>query len=355
MLSVVLTHSQLMLSDLPKGEPMREDVEQMLAAGRRAAEITRRLLAFSRQQVFERRPVNVNALISDWHKTLSRLLGADVEVTLALSTQPWQVLADPAQLEQVLVNLVLNSRDAMPSGGRITIQTANVFVGPDEGSAELPPGSYALISFSDNGTGMSPDVQDKVFDPFFTTKEAGTGTGLGLSTVFGIVKQSGGHIEVQSTEGQGTTFRVSFPRFTGTHSSARRTSSAILRSVRGGETILVVEYEELVRRAAENTLRRAGYTVLVASDPTQALTLAERYTGPVHLLLADVVLPTMSGVELAERVCQARQETSVLYLSGNGNELRVRHRLPNEDAPILQKPLTPRLLNLKVRAVLDGK
>jgi two-component system, cell cycle sensor histidine kinase and response regulator CckA len=355
MLSVILSHSSLMASDLSPSHPMHDDLEQIRLAAERAGALTHQLLAFSRQQVLRPRPLDLNGVVADMHKMLVRLIGEDVKLKMALCRELRRVSADPGQVEQVIMNLAVNARDAMPRGGTLTVETANVDL--DAAYARLhvgvTPGRYVLLAVSDTGTGMTAETAARVFEPFFTTKDPGKGTGLGLSTVYGIVKQSGGHVWVYSELERGTTFKVYLPELT----DVTATAPARPRSVApagGGDTILLVEDEDLVRRAASDILRRKGYSVIEARSGAEALKICELRSEPIHLLLTDVVMPGMSGRELAERLIGRREGLRVLYMSGYTDDTVIHHGIFAEGTAFLQKPFTPDGLARKVREVLDS-
>jgi signal transduction histidine kinase len=355
-LSVILSNAQLIVGDLDPKEPLRADVEQINNAALRAASLTRQLLAFSRQQVLEAKVLNLNQVVRGFESILRRLLGADVELTTLLASNLWNVRADEGQIEQIAMNLAVNARDAMPEGGKFTIETANVELDDDYARAhpEVSAGAYVMLATTDTGMGMDRKTQARIFEPFFTTKEPGRGTGLGLATVFGIVKQSGGHIWVYSEPGNGSTFKLYFPKVTAAAQQTRPSERPPRESYRGDATILLVEDDEPVRVVARNILRRNGYVVLEASNAGEALLLSQQHGSPIHLLLTDIVLPRMSGQKLADRLKLQRPEMLVLFMSGYTNGGTLQHGVPNTDATYVQKPLTPSSLARKVREVLRG-
>ena len=359
MLSVVLSYTCVLLDDLLPNDPIRADLEEVRKAGERGAELTRQLLAFSRKQVLAPTVVDLNRVIEGVLKMLTRVVGADVSVEVHAGRGIGSVYVDGGQIEQVLTNLVLNARDAMPRGGQLTIETSNVNVDLDASAALLPdaiaPGRYVVLSVADTGIGMDDATKSRLFEPFFTTKEKGRGTGLGLATAYGIVRQSGGEICVQSELGKGATFRIYLPR---TDRTAEPPTSLLPHdaAVRGTETVLLVEDDEPVRAVMRSILRKHGYTVLDAQNGGEAFLICERFAAPIHLLLTDVVMPRMSGPELAARLAAIRPEMGVLYVSGYAEDGVHRDREAGLGAGItlLQKPITPAALLKKVRDVLDA-
>src|SRR5713226_519876 len=323
LLSVILRYSAMLISDLPPDSQVRADVEEIRRAGERAAKLTRQLLAFSRQQVLAPAIVDLNEIITGMDKMLGRIIGEDVELRIVPAARLGKTRVDPGQIEQVIMNLVVNAREAMPRGGTVSIETADVDLGSDY-AAEHPgvtAGPHVVLAVTDTGTGMDNATQARIFEPFFTTKE--TGTGLGLSTTFGIVKQSGGHLWVYSEPGRGSTFKVYLPRSTGDGVAAKAAGPAPVD--RGSETILLVEDEEQVRAITRSILTRNGYQVLEAKGPADALTLCERFAGTIHLLLTDLVMPKMSGRELAEKLSPQRRGMRVLFMSGYTHDTVVHH------------------------------
>ena len=352
-LSVVLCYADIIVADLKPGDPLRADVEEIRLAATRAADLTRQLLAFSRQQVLAPRIIDLNQVVVGMSNMLRRLLGADVDLEVLPSANLWNVKADPGQMEQVLMNLVVNARDAMPSGGKLTIETKNfeLLASDADTHHDVAPGSYVVLAITDNGIGMSSETQEQIFEPFFTTKHKGSG--LGLSTVFGIVRQSGGQIWVDSAPGVGTTFKVFLPKTAGT-TELRPSDRPPSLSGGGTETILLVEDDEQVRVVASGILRRIGYRVLEAPNGGEALLLCEQHEGTIDLLLTDVVLPRMSGRELSERLAVLRSNMKVLFVSGYTDDSAMRHGVPDSEVAYLQKPFTPATLTKKIREVLDG-
>ena len=354
-LSVILSYAELIAADLKPDEPLRADIEEIQTAGARAMELTRQLLAFSRQQVLETKVLDLSQVLAKMEKLLDRLLGADITLTMLPSSGLGSVKADPSQIEQVVMNLAVNARDAMPRGGELTIETKNVDLDDEYATThhDVRPGAYVMLAVTDTGVGMDQKTQARIFEPFFTTKELGKGTGLGLATVFGIVKQSGGHIWVYSEPDHGTTFKVYFPRVRGAADS-RPAEAPPTESGRVSETILLVEDDDQVRVITQNILRRRGYVVLVASNGGEALLACEKHGAKIHLLLTDVVLPRMSGRQLAERLAPMRPEMRVLFMSGYTDDAILQHGVLDSGVAFLQKPLTPMALTRKVREVLDA-
>jgi two-component system cell cycle sensor histidine kinase/response regulator CckA len=353
-LSIILSYAEVLLEDLKPADPLRRDLEQIRAAALRAAGLTRQLLLFSRQQVAEPRVVDLNDVLVGLDRMLGRILGEDVELVLVPPKAPGRIKVDPTHIEQLILNLVVNARDAMPKGGKLTLETANVELDDEYVLAHLPAkaGSYVMLAVTDTGTGMDRATQARIFEPFFTTKETGKGTGLGLSTVFGIVQQSGGSVWVYSELDHGTTFKIYLPRVDAEVDGPKRHVEPA--TLRGTETILLVEDEEAVRLVVSGALRRLGYSVIVAQNAGEALLLCERQQGPIALLLTDVVMPQMSGPELAARLVATRPEMKVLCMSGYTDDSIVRHGVLESGVAFIQKPVTPTMLSKKIREVLDG-
>jgi len=356
LLTVIIGYANLLLKRLASDDPIRADLEQIRRATDQATALTRQLLAFSRKQVLQPKVLDLNAVVADMEKMLRRWIGEDINLVIVLSPEIGRVQADPGQIEQVIMNLVVNARDAMPAGGRLTIETANVNL--DETYArehiDAQPGRHVMLAVSDTGIGMDEETQSHLFEPFFTTKERGKGTGLGLSTVYGIVKQSGGSIYVYSEPGQGATFKVYLPRIDEVAETPRPFAVPV-ELVQGSETILLVEDEDMVRDLAQRILLQSGYTVLEARDADEAIRLCEQQRAPIHLMMTDVVLPGgMSGPDLVKHLKTSRPEIRVLYVSGYTDNAIVYHGVLDPGVTFLQKPFTPDDLARKVRQVLDA-
>jgi PAS domain S-box-containing protein len=354
LLSAILGYGGLLMEDLGAGDPRRSEVEEIVFAANAAAELTHQLLAFGRKQILQPRLLDLNERVAEMERMLRRLIGEDIELTLALAPDLGVVRVDPTQIEQIVLNLAVNSRDAMPKGGKLLIETTNVEL--DEKYAAdhvgVAAGAHVMLAVSDTGIGMDRATQARMFEPFFTTKDKGKGTGLGLATVFGIVRQSGGHIWVYSEPGMGTVFKVYFPRVSGGVSDAASTPS--IAPARGGtETILLVEDDERVRTVAHAILSRLGYRVLETHSVGDALLLCEQHPEAIHLLLTDVVMPRMSGKQLAERLQPLRPSMRVLFMSGYTDNSIVHHGVLDPGVDLLEKPVTPEKLGRKVREVLD--
>src|SRR5881397_1969037 len=354
-LTAITGHAELLLEDLGLHDPRRADVDEIRRSAERAAGLTRQLLAFSRQQVLQPKVVDVNALVLDMDKLLRRLIGEDVELATVLDPALGRVKADPGQLEQVIVNLAVNARDAMPDGGKLTLETRNIDLDSSytlEHSL-VKPGPYVQLTVSDSGIGMDEETQAHAFEPFFTTKPRGQGTGLGLAMVYGTVKQSGGFIWVYSEPGHGATFKIYLPRVD-TPTEAATLPAPTVQPARGSETVLLAEDEPAVRAIAQQALERHGYTVLAAPSGAAALALAAQHAATIDLLLTDVVMPGMSGRDLADRLTAQRPGIRVLYISGYTDNAIVRHGMLEPGLAYLQKPFRPHALVRKVREVLDA-
>jgi two-component system cell cycle sensor histidine kinase/response regulator CckA len=358
LLMVIQGYADLLAERLPEGDPLRRNAEQIQTASQRATSLTRQLLAFSRKQMLAPKVLNVQAVVADMEKILRRLIGEDVQLETKSAADLGLVKADRSQIEQVILNLAVNARDAMPEGGRLTIETANAeldasFAHPP---AVLAPGKYVMLAVTDNGCGMDTETQAHIFEPFFTTKEKGKGTGLGLATVYGIVKQSGGYVWVYSEPGRGTSFKVYLPRIEEETALPRiELSTGSRANPRGSETVLLVEDEKGVRELAREYLQMIGYRVIEAENGHTALELAAMHNGKIHLLMTDVVMPGISGRELSERVKAVRPDIRVLFMSGYTDQAVVHHGILESDAVLLQKPFTLNALALKLREILGSE
>jgi signal transduction histidine kinase/CheY-like chemotaxis protein len=353
LLTAIMGYSELILSRLEADDPVRHEMDEICKAADRAHGLTRQLLAFSRKQVLDPKSLNLNAALVEMEKLLRRMIGEDIELVTDLGPDLAPVKVDHGQLEQVVFNLAINARDAMPTGGRITIATRNVRVDDKiaRGNTSVPRGDYVALSVSDSGHGMSDYVQAHLFEPFFTTKEVGKGTGLGLSMVYGIVQQSSGFILFDSARGRGTTFTIYLPQAVGGQSVAAARPDAETRG--GSETILLVEDEEVVRNLAHRILAEQGYRLLTASNGSEALELCEKHLQPIHMMLTDIVMPQISGRALAQRLQATYPNMKVLYMSGYAEESLRAIGEAIEERNFIQKPFTPTALARKVREMLD--
>ncbi len=352
-LTVIKGYSQLLLEQT-NGTPMHDQLAQIDAAADKAGSLTRQLLAFSRQQVLQPKVVSLNSIVTDMQKMLRRLIGEDIDFSVQLAQDLAPILADPGQLEQVIMNLSANARDAMPRGGKLVIATANVSIDENTSGEKLiaPSGRFAVLSVTDTGSGMDVQTQSHIFEPFFTTKPPGKGTGLGLSTVYGITRQSGGYISVESEPGRGSNFKMYFPVAQKTVPAESQPRSAP-PAANGHETILIVEDEAALLSLVEASLRRRGFKVLVATSGDAAESIARQHEGPIDLLLSDVVMPQTSGRDLADRICELRPQTRVLWMSGYSDDTIAHHGMLEPGLHFLQKPFTPASLVDKIREILD--
>ena len=353
LLTVISGYSEIVLSTLSAEDPMRESIQAISDAGVRAASLTRQLLTFSRQRELEPRVLNLNEVVREVERMLRRLIGEDVLLTSVLDPAIHNVKIDPALFEQVLMNLAVNARDAMPTGGKLTIETCNVNWDRDYAAThpQIQTGPYVMLAVTDTGSGMPPEARTRIFEPFFTTKEKGKGTGLGLSTVYGIVKQSGGYVMVQSEEGRGTTFQIYLPRVEGV--AEKHTAPVAHAALGGTETVLLVEDEESVRQLVRETLAAKGYRVVEAENGESGMAAAARHDGKIDLVITDVVMPGMGGRELVKQLAQTRPQTKVLYLSGYTEDAILSEGTIESGAAFLQKPFTLQNLSRKVREVLE--
>ena len=354
LLTIITGYSSLLLNELPSGGPSRGHLEEVKKAADRAATLTRQLLAFGRRQVLAPEVLNLNKIVANMDNMLRRLIGEDIDLVTKLEPALSRTKVDPSQVEQVIMNLVVNSRDAMPEGGKLTIETANAELDANyvRRHAMAAPGRFVMLAVSDAGCGMDAETQSHIFEPFFTTKETGKGTGLGLATVYGIVKQIGGEIWVYSEPGRGTTFKIYFPQVEEAERAVQPPKVASA-SQQGSETILVVEDEEAVRSLVQRVLESNGYAVLTASNAEEAAQMCDRQERTINLLLTDVVMPGMSGRKLARHLGFSRQGMKVLYMSGYSDNAIVHQGVLDPGTAFLQKPFTPDSILRKVREVLD--
>jgi two-component system cell cycle sensor histidine kinase/response regulator CckA len=355
LLTIINGYTELLLARLPPQDRTSRDINEIRKAGMRAASLTRQLLAFSRKQILEPKVLDMNAIVVELEKMLRRLIGEDVRLTIAQAPGLRRIKADPGQIEQVIMNLVVNARDAMPQGGNLTLETANVDL--DEAYAArhvgVRSGAYIMLAVSDTGSGIDKESMSHIFEPFYTTKGPGKGTGLGLSTVYGIVKQSGGNVWAYSEPGRGTTFKIYLPQAEGTVDRQPRDGQHA-GIARGSETLLLVEDQKELRELVREMLQMNGYTVVEAGDGLEALEICQKHEGRIDLMLSDVVMPQMGGRELAQRLATIRPEMKVLYMSGYTSNAIVHHGILDPGTALLQKPFTPDSLARKVREVLDG-
>ena len=354
-LTTIIGSASLALMEVDKDGPLREEIEEIKTAGERASALTRQLLAFSRKQVVQTEILDFNKLLTDMEKMLGRLIGEDIEILMIPGPELWLVEVDPGQMEQIIMNLTINARDAMPMGGKITIETVNMDLDEsylrEHGIEELP-GSYVMLTVSDTGSGMDKKTQEHIFEPFYTTKGVGEGTGLGLSTVYGIVKQSNGFVWVYSEPGHGSTFKVYLPKAKG-DVEVEEKKRASVSELGGSETVLIVEDDKSLRKLARTLLKQRGYTILEAENGEDALKVSKEHEGPIDLLITDVVMPQMSGKETAERLQPLYPHMKVIYMSGYTDNAIVRHGVLAPGLNFLEKPFSPEALARKVREVLD--
>ena len=355
MLTIVNGYSELIIQSMSDDDPLKKDIKEIKTAGLRAAALTRQLLAFSRRQVLAPEVLDPNFVVTNIEQMLRRLIGEDIEFAVKLNSDAGRVKADPGQLEQVLMNLAVNARDAMPDGGVLTIEIS-VTEWDDtlvQQSEDMKPGPYVVLTVSDTGIGMNEEVRSRIFEPFFTTKDKGKGTGLGMATVYGIVKQSGGDIHVYSEPGAGTTFRVYLPRVDEVGKPKMATVEQTV-DVRGSETVLVVEDDDRIRAFVSRVLKNGGYKVLEASHGDEALAICRQRDEPPHLLLTDVIMPKMSGRELADRLVKMYPQIEVLYMSGYTDDTIAHHGVLEPGLNFISKPFPSDDLVKKVREILDG-
>ncbi len=356
LLTIITSYAELALDSVPKDTPLESKIQEILLAARRAAELTRQLLAFSRKQPQALRVADLNQVIASIAKTLPRLIGEDVDFSFVRGEGLGRVRIDPLQVEQVLMNLAANARDAMPQGGHLRIETSDVRLDDDyihRKQAVIPPGRYALIEVGDDGGGIPPEHLPHIFEPFYTTKPSGKGTGLGLATVYGIVKQNKGFIWPYSEAGMGTVFKIYLPCVEGRYAPGELDDIQSESAPRGSETVLLVEDEPAVRRATAEFLGLQGYTVLEAKDGVDALAVSKAHTSTIHLVVTDVVMPNMSGGQLARELAQLRPDAKLLFVSGYAGKTVLDHKVVDLETNFLQKPYTLKQLSLKIRAALD--
>ncbi len=355
MLTVIVGHSEYLLMSLKQDDSHRSSVEEILNAAKKSGSLTHQLLAFSRKQVLQPIVLDLNTLIMDIEKMLHRLIGEDINLVTILEPELGRVKADVGQMQQVIMNLAVNARDAMPLGGKIIIETSNIYLDEEYAGYHIPakPGSYVLLAVSDTGTGMDKETQSHIFEPFFTTKKLGKGTGLGLSTVYGIIKQSDGYIWVYSESGHGTTFKIYLPRV-GEDIEPGEPTRVPAPSLAGTETVLVVEDEDMVREIIRHILLDYGYNILESHNPRTALQVCDLFEGKIHLMVTDIVMPGMSGRELAEKATSRYPKMKILYISGYTDDVIVHHGILDSGIAFLPKPFTPYSLASKVREVLDS-
>jgi two-component system cell cycle sensor histidine kinase/response regulator CckA len=356
-LTTIIGNAELALMDAIKDESLREKIEEIKKAGEKAASLTRQLLAFSRKQIVQPEILDINELLTDIEKMLGRLIGEDVELLTIPEPELWQVEIDPGQIEQVIMNLAVNARDAMTKGGKLTIETANADLDGNffrkHGIKEKKPGHYVMLAISDTGSGMDKETQEHIFEPFFTTKEVGKGTGLGLSTIYGIVKQNNGFIWVYSEPGKGTTFKVYLPIVKGDAEPEKKEQTPVV-DLSGSETVLIVEDNDSLRNFAQKILHIYGYRSLNAENGEDALRVCKEHDGRIDLMITDVVMPKMDGREAAKRLQPLYPQMKVIYMSGYTDDAIVHHGVLEPGLNFLEKPFTLESLARKVREVLDG-
>ncbi len=356
LMTAIIGQSEMLLDDLPRDNALSKNAREIREAADRAAVLTRQLLAYGRKQILQPEALDLNAILAGMEGMFRHLMGGDVDVRIVPGAGLKPVYADAGQVEQVMINMAMNARDAMPRGGKLTLETANVTLDEEKAGLypDLKPGDYVMLAISDTGTGIAAGVKEHVFEPFFSTKEVGQGTGLGLATCYGIVKQSGGHISLYSEKDRGTTFKIYLPQVSqdGSPRNPARVSEALPR---GTETLLLVEDDPALRRMAATLLGRLGYTVLPAADGAEALALFDRHGGAVDLLFTDVIMPHLGGKDLADRVSEKRPEMKVLFTSAYTENAIIHQGVLNPGVALLQKPFAPSALARKVREILDAR
>jgi len=356
LLTSILGYSQMLLLEVDENHPFREKIGSIYAAGERAAGLTRQLLTFSRRQVLEMKVVDPNLIVEELTRMLQRLIGEDIELSIVCRPLHGNIVADAGQIEQILMNLAVNAKDAMPRGGRLTIETDAAILDEEYAGQHsgVTPGPYVVLTVTDSGEGMDREIQEQIFEPFFTTKEPGKGTGLGLATVYGIIQQHNGHVYVYSEPGRGTTFRLYFPKVD-VRPDPVVDKARVSDIPRGNEVILVVDDDPAIRRLVFDCLQPLGYNVLVASGGREALEISDSFESTIHLLLTDVVMPGMNGRELAETLAHQRAGIGTIYMSGYTDDVVVHQGILNADTNFLPKPLMPSSLARKIRQVLDSE
>ncbi|MBW1999291.1 MAG: response regulator, partial [Deltaproteobacteria bacterium] len=355
-LTTIMGNAQLALMEIDKGTPVLNEVQEVIKAGEKAAALTRRLLAFSRKEVVQPRILDLGEVIQGTEKMLRRMIREDIELEAILPPDLWKIYADPAQADQVIMNLVVNASDAMPQGGKLTVEVANTILGSDylkSHGLEGEPGPYVMLAVTDTGIGMDPETISRIFEPFFTTKEKGKGTGLGLSTVYGIMKQNRGYVWAYSEPGKGTTMKCYFPAVIEEGEETLPEETSLQGGLAGSETILIAEDNDDLRKTVSRGLRGYGYHVLEARSGDEALKMCDKVKGPIHLLLTDVIMPGVSGKDLGERIRSQRTELKVLYMSGYTDNTISHHGVLEAGLSFIQKPFTPQALARRVREVLD--
>jgi len=355
-LTTIIGNAELALMNVIKDKSLRKGIKEIKKAGERAASLTRQLLAFSRKQIVQPKILDINELLTDMEKMLGRLIGEDIELLTIPAPALWQVKIDPGQIEQVIMNLAINAKDAMPCGGKLTIETANADLDEnyshEHGIEKKKSGPYVMLAVSDTGIGMDKETHEHIFEPFFTTKKVGKGTGLGLATVYGIVKQNNGFIWVYSEPEHGATFKVYLPEVKKDADPEKKEKKSVVK-LAGSETVLIVEDDGLLRNLAQNTLQRYGYKVLDAENGEDAIRICKEYDGRIDLMITDVVMPKIGGREAAKRLLPLYPQMKVIYMSGYTDDAIVHHGVLKPGLNFLEKPFTPKGLTLKVRKVLD--
>ncbi|MFC1494566.1 ATP-binding protein [Thermodesulfobacteriota bacterium] len=357
LLTTILGNSDFIMADLKREDPLYEDMEEIKRAAERGSNLTRQLLAFSRKQITQPSILDFNELLTDIEKMLRRLIGEDVEMQIIPSSELWLIKVDLGQMEQVIMNLVVNAKDAMPKGGKLTIETSNEDLGKNffhEHGFAGQPGAYVRLSVTDNGIGMDKEIEERIFEPFYTTKETGKGTGLGLSTVYGIIKQNNGYILVDTTPEEGCTFDIYLPKTKEDMVSEKKEQPPVTKLI-GSETVLFVEDDNSVRKLGRSVLKKKGYKVLVAEDGKDALRVSNAHDGSIDLLITDVVMPKIGGKELSERLQPLFPDIKVIFMSGYTDDAIVHHGILDSEVNFLEKPFTPEGLAKKTREILDNK